>query len=99
MFFFSSRRRHTVCALVTGVPTCALPILTFPARRAQRWGFKIGEGQLRVARGWLFRTDTIVPFVRVQHIDVGHGPVERWFGLSHLEIGSASGSERLCQDG
>src|SRR3546814_2558990 len=27
MFFFSSRRRHTICALVTGVQTCALPIL------------------------------------------------------------------------
>src|SRR3546814_1708620 len=26
--FFSSRRRHTICALVTGVQTCALPILT-----------------------------------------------------------------------
>src|SRR3546814_9550560 len=26
MFFFSSRRRHTICALVTGVQTCALPI-------------------------------------------------------------------------
>src|SRR3546814_7800699 len=31
-FFFSSRRRHTRCALVTGVQTCALPIWahTFP---------------------------------------------------------------------
>src|SRR3546814_913787 len=28
-FFFSSRRRHTRCALVTGVQTCALPILLF----------------------------------------------------------------------
>src|SRR3546814_2066080 len=27
LFFFSSRRRHTRCALVTGVQTCALPIL------------------------------------------------------------------------
>src|SRR3546814_7087821 len=26
IFFFSSRRRHTRCALVTGVQTCALPI-------------------------------------------------------------------------
>src|SRR3546814_16969490 len=26
VFFFSSRRRHTSCALVTGVQTCALPI-------------------------------------------------------------------------
>src|SRR3546814_17353244 len=26
MFLFASRRRHTICALVTGVQTCALPI-------------------------------------------------------------------------
>src|SRR3546814_5863162 len=26
MFFFSSRRRHTRCALVTGVQTCSLPV-------------------------------------------------------------------------
>src|SRR3546814_255184 len=32
VFFFSSRRRHTRCALVTGVQTCALPI----SRAAQR---------------------------------------------------------------
>src|SRR3546814_5823280 len=31
-FFFSSRRRHTRCALVTGVQTCALPI----ARKIRR---------------------------------------------------------------
>src|SRR3546814_16809479 len=30
VFFFSSRRRHTRCALVTGVQTCALPILDLP---------------------------------------------------------------------
>src|SRR3546814_9970051 len=30
VFFFSSRRRHTRCALVTGVQTCALPILLMP---------------------------------------------------------------------
>src|SRR3546814_3537594 len=29
MLFFSSRRRHTRCALVTGVQTCALPILQY----------------------------------------------------------------------
>src|SRR3546814_8640107 len=29
LFFFSSRRRHTRCALVTGVQTCALPV-SFP---------------------------------------------------------------------
>src|SRR3546814_17067974 len=32
VFFFSSRRRHTRCALVTGVQTCALPICECPRR-------------------------------------------------------------------
>src|SRR3546814_6978416 len=30
LLFFSSRRRHTRCALVTGVQTCALPICALP---------------------------------------------------------------------
>src|SRR3546814_13939092 len=34
MFFFSSRRRHTRCALVTGVQTCALPIYWTVPREA-----------------------------------------------------------------
>src|SRR3546814_11136914 len=38
-FFFSSRRRHTRCALVTGVQTCALPIfLPDLPGVAERWG-------------------------------------------------------------
>src|SRR3546814_5375802 len=41
LFFFSSRRRHTRCALVTGVQTCALPILA------------LGPGA-RCAAGFLF---------------------------------------------
>src|SRR3546814_8449853 len=36
MFFFSSRRRHTRCALVTGVQTCALPIYLVPVAEHER---------------------------------------------------------------
>src|SRR3546814_10492591 len=35
-FFFSSRRRHTRCALVTGVQTCALPIFAVAAAFAAK---------------------------------------------------------------
>src|SRR3546814_18782452 len=37
-FCFSSRRRHTICALVTGVQTCALPIYAARSRLAARGG-------------------------------------------------------------
>src|SRR3546814_20806048 len=38
LFFFSSRRRHTRCALVTGVQTCALPISARDRRHERRLG-------------------------------------------------------------
>src|SRR3546814_932979 len=38
MFFFSSRRRHTRCALVTGAQTCALPISGFLPKSRYGWG-------------------------------------------------------------
>src|SRR3546814_2268386 len=58
VFCFSSRRRHTICALVTGVQTCALPI-SFPRRfgdqrltgaderaAVEKIGQRIGVGQI-----------------------------------------------------
>src|SRR3546814_4097513 len=41
-FFFSSRRRHTRCALVTGVQTCALPI-SKPRSVGDRYAMRGGE--------------------------------------------------------
>src|SRR3546814_4696939 len=54
VFFFSSRRRHTSFALVTGVQTCALPILSgYPLAHGRRILLFAGNGQrkLHFARG------------------------------------------------
>src|SRR3546814_20435656 len=40
-FFFSSRRRHTRCALVTGVQTCALPISRLTELRREHRNFEL----------------------------------------------------------
>src|SRR3546814_5078400 len=47
LWFFSSRRRHTRCALVTGVQTCALPLISATmstAGRSTDWGFPRWRG-------------------------------------------------------
>src|SRR3546814_3410333 len=54
LFFFSSRSRHTRCALVTGVQTCALPISprTRSARCARRHAASASAGRRGRAARW-----------------------------------------------
>src|SRR3546814_13201956 len=51
LFFFSSRRRHTRCALVTGVQTCVLPI--FIRRNGAVVGFEPGKIAIAMTKAFL----------------------------------------------
>lgn len=64
-------------------------IFRVPLRRYQARGYQLGGDRLRVVRGLLFRSDTVVPFGRVQHIDVHQGPLERAYGLATLVLHTA----------
>lgn len=66
-----------------------LMVVILPGRIYRRWGYDMGDEQLRILRGFLWRTDTIVPFNRIQHIDVAQGPLQRMFGLSTLIVHTA----------
>jgi membrane protein YdbS with pleckstrin-like domain len=61
----------------------------FPRRRYRRWGYREGEDELQIRRGMLVRVRTIVPFGRVQHIDVAQGPIQRPFGLATIILHTA----------
>jgi uncharacterized protein len=64
-------------------------IVVAPDRIYRRLGYAIDGRLLRTVRGWLFHTDTVVPFVRVQHIDVTRGPVDKLFGTASLVVHTA----------
>lgn len=64
-------------------------IIRIPARRYSARGYQISADRLRVVRGLLFRSDTVVPFGRVQHIDVHQGPIDRFFGIASLTLHTA----------
>lgn len=64
-------------------------ITVAPDRVYRRLGYALDERLLRTVRGWLFHTDTVVPFVRVQHIDVTRGPFDKMFGTATLVVHTA----------
>src|SRR3546814_3009046 len=85
-FFFSSRRRHTRCALVTGVQTCALPISDIVTTQEEKGieeaitgGVKKEEGK---PAGMLSPRGQMTTDPRTNSV---------------IEIGRASCRERVCQ--
>jgi membrane protein YdbS with pleckstrin-like domain len=66
-----------------------LSVVIIPGRRYQRLAFALHPTMLQVVRGWLFHTDTMVPLVRVQHIDVTRGPLDKAFGTASLIVHTA----------
>src|SRR3546814_5662476 len=100
LFFFSSRRRHTRCALVTGVQTCALPISFFDHRPLRR--LRAESGDLAGRQPMLFTTtrlamalsQVIIGWVHARSPDVMCGTSIKCL---QPEIGRASCRERVCQ--
>lgn len=78
-----------------GLPSIALPLValislsTAPQRIYSRLRYRLTDRFLQVLRGWLFHTDTIVPLVRVQHLDVTRGPLDKLFGTATLVVHTA----------
>lgn len=64
-------------------------VVFLPHRRYAARGHAMSDDRLRVVRGILFHADTVVPFGRVQHIDVDRGPIERYYGLATLQLYTA----------
>jgi uncharacterized protein len=74
---------------VPALAVAAYALIRVPLRRYNARGYSLAGERLRVVRGVFFRADTVVPFGRVQHIDVGQGPLERAFGLATLTVHTA----------
>jgi membrane protein YdbS with pleckstrin-like domain len=72
------------CVLVAGL---AWRIL---ARWCRSWRYAEREQDLLVARGVAFRRLTVVPYGRMQFVDVTAGPVERSFGLATVQLHTAA---------
>ncbi|WP_135805271.1 PH domain-containing protein [Halorussus marinus] len=53
------------------------------------WAFEVRDDDLYLERGVLTRVHTVVPFVRVQHVDTQRGPIERAAGLSSVVVYTA----------
>jgi membrane protein YdbS with pleckstrin-like domain len=59
-------------------------------RQVRAWGYAERADDLLVRRGVSWRTVVVVPYGRMQYVDVYAGPVDRLFGLAKVQLHTAS---------
>ena len=78
-----------------GVATVVVPLLALlaiaiiPQRTYRRLRYRLTDRMLHSVHGWMVHIDTLVPFVRVQHLDVTRGPLDKLFGTASLVVHTA----------
>jgi uncharacterized protein len=73
-----------------GVVLAGLAAERFLARRVAAWGFAERDEDLMVRRGVLVRRLSVIPYGRMQFIDVTAGPIERSLGLATVRMHTAA---------
>ncbi|WP_232685635.1 PH domain-containing protein [Halobacterium zhouii] len=67
----------------------ALLAVAHTVLRYRAWRFEVREDTLYIERGVLVKVRTVVPYVRVQHVDARRGPLQRLLGLGSVVVYTA----------
>jgi membrane protein YdbS with pleckstrin-like domain len=64
-----------------------------PPRLYRSWGYRVDERVLETRSGLMFQVTRLLPLIRLQHVDLHRGPLERAFGLASLMLHTAGTNE------
>lgn len=65
-------------------------IWIFPNVRWEIWRYEVREKEIEIQSGLFIVKRTLIPMVRVQHVDTEQGPILKNYGLSNISISSAA---------
>ena len=78
-------------ALVTG----CLQIVVVPKVRLTRFRYAIREDEIDLIHGIFVRKRTLIPMVKIQHVDTKQGPILRRYGLLTITFSTAAGRHEI----
>ena len=80
----------------SGTLLCSIYLIGFkPDLLLQRWLYEIKEDEIHLQRGILFHERTVIPMIRVQHVDTKQGPLLRAYKLTSVTFSTAAGSHEI----
>ncbi len=79
-----------IVVVLVAVAVLALAADLLAGRRVRAWGFAERDDDLLVRRGVMFRRMSVIPYGRMQYVEVTAGPFERTFGLATVQMHTAA---------
>lgn len=67
----------------------------YPAFEYKQWKYAITSDKVEFSEGIFFTKRTTIPIVRVQHIQINQGPINRWLKLADITISTAGGQHKI----
>lgn len=81
--------------VVVSVICTYLFVFLLPKIRWRRWRYEVFEQEIYIQHGMLIVTQTLVPMVRVQHVDTQQGPILKSFNLASVTISTAATTHEI----
>ena len=63
--------------------------ILWPPLRYRYWRWHVQADRVLIQKGVIWRSRSLIPRVRIQHVDTRSSPLQRWFGLNSLVIYTA----------
>ena len=77
-------------ALPAAVVTCGAWLALIIPRQVRAIGYAERDDDLLIRKGVMFRSLVVVPYGRMQFVDVQAGPLDRWGGIARVQLHTAS---------
>lgn len=82
-------------ALLVGMISTYLFVFLIPKIRWRRWRYEIFEQEIYIQYGILIVSRTLIPMMRVQHVDTKQGPILKRFSLASVTISTAATTHEI----
>lgn len=84
-----------IILLISVLASAVFSIFFKPQILWKTWHYDVSEQEIDLLHGVFIKTRTLIPMVRVQHVDTEQGPLLRHFGLSTVTISTAAGTHEI----
>ncbi|NYF25953.1 PH domain-containing protein [Sporosarcina sp. JAI121] len=89
-YIFEAPRWFYIVAAAVVIVFAYFFIYLFPKVRWLRWRYEVRESEIELQHGIFIVKRTLIPMVRVQHVDTAQGPILRRYNLGEITISTAA---------